>query len=576
MIGQVLARLAVLLLCVSILVGRSDQVYRAENNVIYVTRVEDGVLRCGHATPANMDLVERLQARVSRARSTPVQTNLAQPAADIVVNYTGFTPEAQAAFQRAVDIWASTLMTTVPIEIDADFVSADDLENPEELENALAFARPSQSWAIAMANDQQVAVPIAIGNQLSNRDRDPDKPDFAATVIDRGDWYFGLDGHPESDQFDLVSVVLHEISHGLGILDSFELDDDGNGQYGLKFQDREERIPTLFDYFVRLRNGDQLITDLSSPSAELADAITGIKLFWAGPQTRRANGGRTPVLLWAPNEFEAASSIAHLDEDAYPSGTSNSLMTPQIGRGEVSQIPGPLLRAMLKDLEYTVRGQVLQIPHFGVGDGLSSDIVVTNRSSTETAAVAVDAWDSEGSELDGDTLFGTAGADRFDLPPLGSRTLTLSSGDGGLLTGSITVSTDDVPVSAVVRFELTGTGITGVGASSRLRAAVAPARRSGGLSTGIAVRNTELAEQRVDLTLKDESGEVVAGGTSSRTIPAGGQFATFIQEIFPDAVTTDFKGEICIQAQAGLVSVVALELEPGRAFTTLPVGPIAD
>ena len=100
MIGQVLARLAVLLLCVSILVGRSDQVYRAENNVIYVTRVEDGVLRCGHATPANMDLVERIQARVTRARSTPVQTNMAQPAADIVVNYTGFTPEAQAAFQR--------------------------------------------------------------------------------------------------------------------------------------------------------------------------------------------------------------------------------------------------------------------------------------------------------------------------------------------------------------------------------------------------------------------------------------------------------------------------------------------
>ena len=133
-----------------------------------------------------------------------------------------------------------------------------------------------------------------------------------------------------------------------------------------------------------------------------------------------------------------------------------------------------------------------------------------------------------------------------------------------------------VPVSAVVRFELTGTGITGVGASSRLRAAVAPARRSGGLSTGIAVRNTELAEQRVDLTLKDESGRWSPAEPPAGRSPAGGQFATFIQEIFPDAVTTDFKGEICIQAQAGLVSVVALELEPGRAFTTLPVGPIAD
>ena len=103
-----------------------------------------------------------------------------------------------------------------------------------------------------------------------------------------------------------------------------------------------------------------------------------------------------------------------------------------------------------------------------------------------------------------------------------------------------------------------------------------PARRNGGLSTGIAVRNPELAEQTVDLTLKDESGKEVAGGTTSRTIPAGGRFAAFIQEIFRDAAITDFKGEICIQAQAGLVAVVALELEPGRAFTTLPVSPIAD
>ena len=576
MIGQVLARLAVLLLCVSILVGRSDQVYRAENSVIYVTRVEDGVLRCGPATPANMDLMERIKAQVSRATSISVQTNLAQPVADFIVNYTGFTTDAQAAFQRAVDIWASTLATTVPIEIDANFVSVEDLEDPKEFENTLAFARPSQTWAIGEIGDQRIAVPIALANQRSDRDRVPDEPDFAMTVIDRSDWYMGLDGRPESDQFDLVSVVLHEISHGLGIVAGFELDDNGSGQYGLKFSDREERIPTLFDYFVRLRNGNRLITDLSSPSGELADAITGIKLFWTGLQARRANGGRAPVMLWAPSEFEAASSVAHLDEDAYPSGTSNSLMTPQIARGEVSQRPGPLLRAMLKDMDYTVRGQVLQIPHCGVGDGLNSDIVVTNRSSSETVAVSVDAWDPQGSELDGDTLFGAAGADRFDLPPLGSRTLTLSAGGGGLLTGSITVSTDDVAVSAVVRFDLVGTGITGVGAGPRLRTAVAPARRSGGLSTGIAVRNTELAEQRVDLTLKDESGEEVDGGTSSRTIPAGGQFAAFIQEIFPDAVTTGFKGEICIRAQAGLVSVVALELETGRAFTTLPVSPIAE
>ena len=36
---------------------------------------------------------------------------------------------------------------------------------------------------------------------------------------------------------------------------------------------------------------------------------------------------------------------------------------------------------MLKDMDFAVRGRVLQVPHFGVGDGLESDMVVTNRSS---------------------------------------------------------------------------------------------------------------------------------------------------------------------------------------------------
>ncbi len=45
--------------------------------------------------------------------------------ANIFVNYTGFTPEAQIAFQRAVDIWSRFINSDAPITIDADFVSFD-------------------------------------------------------------------------------------------------------------------------------------------------------------------------------------------------------------------------------------------------------------------------------------------------------------------------------------------------------------------------------------------------------------------------------------------------------------------
>ena len=156
---------------------------------------------------------------------------------------------------------------------------------------------------------------------------------------------------------------------------------------------------------------------------------------------------------------------------------------------------------MLGDMGWTIREQTLQIPHFGVGNGLSSDVVVTNLSSTETASVAIDIWSPEGSELDGNRILGV-GAGRFDLPPLGSRTLTLSNDEGGVLSGSMTVSSA-TPVSAVVHFDLQGTGITGVGTSPRLREAMVLLQGSvvegGGLPTKGRLRSSVQLHQRASV-----------------------------------------------------------------------------
>ena len=78
------------------------------------------------------------------------------------------------------------------------------------------------------------------------------------------------------------------------------------------------------------------------------------------------------------------------------------------------------------------------------------------------------------------------------------------------------------------------------------------------------------------MTLKDESGLVVPGGEASRHIEPGGRTAEFIEQLFPEADTTHFKGEICIRARGGQIAVIVLELEVGRAFTTLPVSPLID
>ena len=526
----------------------------------YVTRLTDGnSLSCGLATQEEMASIREAIDRMPQGLTPSGKYALAPPAANISVNYTGFTPEAQAAFQRAVDIWSSLLIATVPIEIEANFDSLEDSD-------ALAAARPF-TWFCSTT----VCAPVGLVNQLLDEDRKPDDPDIETTFSSSDDWYFGLDGRPGEDQFDFVSVVLHEIGHGLGFYDSFKIDESTEeAEYGIG----ADNIPTIFDSRIFDTEINRLVDEeeYTNPSTKLAETITGITLFWGGLKTLTANGGLYPVLLWAPEEYDSRSSVAHLNEYAYPPGTPNALMTPEGSSGQASHEPGPLMLAMLDDMGWTIREQTLQIPHFGVGGGLSSDVVVTNRSSTELAAVAIDVWDPEGNALDGNLILGV-GADRFDLPPLGSRTLTLSHDGSGLLTGSITVSSD-TPVSAVVRFDFQGTGITGVGTSPRLRAAIAPVRRSGNLSSGVAIRNPELAAQTIDLELKDEDGLVVPGGEASRTIEGGGRIAAFIEQFFPEADTADFKGEISIRARAGQIAVVVLELEVGRAFTTLPVSPI--
>ena len=467
-----------------------------------------------------------------------------------------------------MDIWSSLLIATVPIEIEAILTTF------EEGKDFLGFAGPFYQCSTTYC------YPRSLANQLYSEDLNPDDPDIRVTMSSPKDWYFGLDGQPGEDQHDFVAVVLHEIGHGLGFAASFRDEEDGTSGYGLEVRGDEsgKLVPVLFDYFIldldtenewrRLIDEDEY----TNPSIELAEAITGIKLFWYGTKTGEANGGHRPVLLWAPEEYASGSSVAHLDYDAYPPGTPNELMNPFQSKGQAAHEPGPIVLPMLGDMGWTIREQTLQIPHFGVGSGLSSDVVVTNRSSTETASVAIDVWDPKGNALDGNRILGV-GADRFHLLPLGSRTLILSNDEGGVLTGSMTVSSN-TPVSAVVRFDFQGTGITGVGTSPRLRAAIAPVRRSGNLSSGVAIRNPELAAQTIDLELRDEDGLVVPGGEASRTIEAGGRIAEFIEQFFPEADTADFKGEISIRARAGQIAVIVLELEVGRAFTTLPVSPI--
>ena len=161
---------------------------------------------------------------------------------------------------------------------------------------------------------------------------------------------------------------------------------------------------------------------------------------------------------------------------------------------------------------------------------------------------------------------------RTEIASLGELTIS-THGRGEVVTGSVRVVSDG-PIGGVVRFDIPGIGVAGVGASEPTADALFPARRqAGGIRTAAAIHN--LGMEAVDVQcrlLKD--GRVLEEGEIP--LSANGQAAQFIEELFTATDTTDFVGSVrCTVPHGELFTGVAVELDAGnRIFTTLPVVPI--
>ena len=215
----------------------------------------------------------------------------------------------------------------------------------------------------------------------------------------------------------------------------------------------------------------------------------------------------------------------------------------------------------------------LYFAQFGNGTGLTSDIVLSNPSSTQTVMGTATFSSSDGSGFEVG-LEGSSASSSVDLqvPPLGSTTIS-TDGQGDLAVGSAAVTSDNV-LGGVVRFDISGIGIAGVGSSIPHSGFLVPVRRqAGGINTGIAMHNTGSQVVTLNLTLRNPQGEEVTGGTKTIVdFPAAGHLAQFINELFPDADTDEFEGVLVVEVTEGSVAATALEFGVNAGqFTTLPV-----
>jgi hypothetical protein len=259
------------------------------------------------------------------------------------VEYINFPADnlAKTAFQYAVEIWESELTSSIPIRIRAEWTNLD----PGELGQAI--------WGSAFANfggeqHSNTFYPVALAEKISRRQiNEPTDPDIVASFNAKTNWYLGTDGNTPSGRMDLVTIVLHEIAHGLGFTDSFDV--EGTlGTSGLSSGDQS--LPFIFDLFVQAHPDLDLVHDFPSPSTDLANLLQGANVLFNSPLAVAQNGGVKPK-LYSPATFNNGSSISHLDEAFFNSpGDADRLMTPQIAFAESIHELGALLPAMLSDM----------------------------------------------------------------------------------------------------------------------------------------------------------------------------------------------------------------------------------
>jgi len=321
------------------------------NEITYVAPTsEPGCIY--YAGPSHPDARKIAAPAAIRAK---INAGNVPPCSNITVTYTGFTTEAQAAFQYAVDIWAQSIESPQTIRVNAVF---------QELASGTlgsAGAAGSTTLNSVPGTIPNTFYPLPLAEKLLNINTNTVQPDIIANFNNTVNWYYGTDANPPSGQFDFVSVVLHELGHGLGFF-GFGSADFFNGSVRAEPTSGPPALPSVFDNYVENNLGESILS-FPDPSPELRTQLTSNNLFCNGPIATGQNAGVFPK-LYAPTIFNGGSSYSHWDEDTFAAGNVNSLMTPFIGPGEANHNPGLITLGFFEDMGWSICGGSLTLQDF--------------------------------------------------------------------------------------------------------------------------------------------------------------------------------------------------------------------
>ena len=213
----------------------------------------------------------------------------------------------------------------------------------------------------------------------------------------------------------------------------------------------------------------------------------------------------------------------------------------------------------------------LDFAHFANGTSITSDLVLVNVAPQPVRS-AIYFYDTEGAPIAAESVLEvTADLEiqedggltvQTEMEPLGVLTIS-THGQGELVSGSVKVVSEGLPIGGGLRYNLPAIGEAVVGASPPVGDALFPVRRQeGGINTGVAIHNLgeEAMEARCELMREGVLRDFV-----SISLEANGQTSWLIDQAFPAADTSDFTGSVrCATPGRGRFTAIAVEIDAAR------------
>ncbi len=230
------------------------------------------------------------------------------------------------AFTYAANIWAQCLTSGVTIVVNAQM-------NGQFCSGGSAVLGSAGTTTVhrdfAGAIQASTWYPQALANSLNGADLDPGNPDINATfnsnIGTSGscalNWYYGYDMAAAGLNIDFITVVAHEIGHGLG----FQTFQNSAGNWFLGFQDtygtfmyHDGAVPPDYPSMSAAQRGT---CNLGDPNLVFDGTCTNTEAA-ALPVTAGMTNGR--MRLHGPNPYQSGSSLSHFS----PAISPNEMMEP--------------------------------------------------------------------------------------------------------------------------------------------------------------------------------------------------------------------------------------------------------